>query len=57
MAADRLIDRAMVHAGAAADTAEHFGEIAAEHFGAAVVEDDDMIFLRPVWIARSAGAG
>ena len=56
VAADRVIDRAMVHAGAAADAAQHLLILGAEHRGAAVVEDDDVIFLRPVGIAR-AGAG
>ena len=54
--ADRRVDRAMVHAGAAADAAQHLAELAAEHRGAAVVENDDVIFgrARP---DRRRGAG
>ncbi len=55
--ADRVIDRAMVHAGAAADAAQHVGEIAAQHGRAAVVENDDVIFQRAVGIVRAARAG
>ncbi|MDF2974733.1 MAG: hypothetical protein K0R61_5183 [Microvirga sp.] len=57
MPADRVIDRAMIHAGAAADAAQHLLEGRAEHGGAAVVEDDDVIVLRPVRIRAAAGAG
>ena len=56
MPADRRVDRAMVHAGAAADAAQHVAELAAEHRGAAVVEDDDVILVRPVR-DRRRGAG
>ena len=57
MAADRLIDRAMVHAGAATDAAQHVLEFAAEHRRAAVVEQNDVIFLGPIGIAGAARAG
>ena len=60
MAADRAIDRAMVEAGAAADAAEHVLEIAAEHLAPPVVEQDDVVGVRPVWVAfagRSRGEG
>ena len=57
MAADRAIDRAMVHAGAAADAAQHVLHLGAQHRGAAVVEDDDVIVLRPVEVARPLRAG
>ena len=45
VAADRVIDRAVVHAGAAADAAEHLLILGAEHRGAAVVEDHDVVFV------------
>ena len=48
MAAHRLVDRAVVEAGAAADAAQHVLELGAQHVGAAIVEDDDVVFLRPV---------
>ena len=51
MAADRAVDRAMVHAGAAADAAQHVLHPGAEHRGAAVVEQHDVVLRRPVEIA------
>src|SRR5262245_7449531 len=48
MAADRVIDRAMVHAGTAADAAEHLLERAAEHRRTAVVEDHDVVLAGTV---------
>ena len=48
VAADRAIDRAVVHAGAAADAAQHVLELGAEHRRAAVVEHDDVVLLRAV---------
>ena len=56
MAADRAIDRAIIHAGGAANAAEHILELAAEHAGAAIIHQHDMILLRPVQIARPARA-
>ena len=55
--ADRGIDRAMVEAGRAAQAAQHVLELAAEQLGAAVVEQHDMVLLRPVEIARPARPG
>ena len=57
VAADRLIDRAMVHACAAADAAQHVLELAAQHCRAAIVENHDMIGPRTVGIARPARPG
>ena len=57
VAADRRVDRAMVHAGAAADAAQHLAELPAEHRAAAVVEDNDVILLRPVRIVFAARPG
>ena len=57
MPADRLVDRAVVHAGAAADAAEHVLELGAEHRRAAVVEEDDVVLLGPVEVARPARPG
>jgi hypothetical protein len=45
----------MVHAGAAADAAQHLLEARAEHGGAAVVEDDHVVVLGTVRIGRAAG--
>ena len=57
MAADRAIDRAMVHAGGATDAAQHVLELGAEHRRAAVVHQHHVIFLRPIQIARPPRAG
>ena len=57
VAADRVIDGAMVHARAAADAAQHVLEARAEHGRAAVVEDDDVVLLGPVRVSRAARAG
>ena len=56
MAADRAIDRAMVEAGRAADAAQHVLELGAEHRRAAIVEQHDVVFARPVGIARRGAA-
>ena len=57
VSADRVIDRAMVHAGAAADAAQHLLEARAEHGGAAVVDENHVVVLRPVRVRAAAGAG
>ena len=57
MAADRAIDRAMVEAGAAADAAQHVGELVAEHLAPPIVEQHDVIGGWTVWIAVAARAG
>ncbi len=57
MPADRGVDRAMVEAGGAAQAAEHVLELAAEQFGAAVVEQHDMILLGAVEVGRPARPG
>ena len=57
MPADRAIDRAMVHAGGAADAAQHLLEIRAEHVGAPIVDQHDMVFLGPVQVGRPTHAG
>ena len=57
VAADRVIDRAVVHAGAAADAAQGVLELAAQHVRAPVVEQDDVIRLRPVRVAGPVRAG
>jgi hypothetical protein len=54
MAADLLIDRAMIEAGAAADAAQHVRELGPQQRRAAVVQQHDMEFLGPVEIARPA---
>ena len=56
VAAHRAIDRAMVHAGGAADAAQHVLELAAEHPRAAVVEQDDVV-LAPARRGRPARRG
>ena len=57
VAAHRMIDRAVVHTRAAADTAQHVLKFRAKHIGAAIVEQNNVIFLRPVDIAGAARAG
>ena len=52
----RRIDRAVVHAGAAADAAQHLAELGAQQLRAAVVEDDDVAGLGPVRIAGAPRA-
>jgi len=47
----------MVHAGGAADAAQHLLELGAQHGGAAIVHQHHVIFLRPVQVAGAAGAG
>ena len=54
VAADRAVDRAMVHAGGAANAAQHLLELGAQHCRSAVVDQDDVVFLRPVQVARRA---
>ena len=57
MAADLAVDGAGVQAGAAANAAEGFAIFGiGEDFGSAVVEQDEMEFLGPVFFAGSAGA-
>ena len=55
--ADRAIDRAMVHAGGAADTAQHFLKVGPEHGRPAVIDQHDMVFLRPIQVARPPWTG
>ncbi len=55
--ADRGVDRTMVHARRAANATKHVLELAAEECAAAVVEQHDMILLRPVEILRPPRAG
>src|SRR5262249_32476855 len=57
MDADRLIDRTMIEARAAAYAAQHVLELGAKHIRAAVVEDDDVIFQRTVGIIGAPGTG
>jgi len=51
MAADRHIDRTMVHASTAADTAEHVLKLPAEHAGTAIIQKYNVIFAGAVGIA------
>ena len=55
MAADVLIDRAMVHAGAAADAAQRLADLAAQHVAAAAVDDDEIHALRAMEFAGALG--
>ncbi len=57
VAADRAVNRAVVHAGGAADAAQHVLEVGAQHRGAAVVHQHDVVFVRTVQIARPPRAG
>src|SRR6185437_6553741 len=45
MTADALVHRTMVHAGAAADTAQRLRYVASEHVAAAAVDDDEVHVL------------
>ena len=57
MAPHRLIDRAVIHAGPAADAAEHLLELSAKHVSPAVVEQNHVILLGPVGVANALRAG
>ena len=57
MAADRVIDRAVVHAGTAPNAAQHVAKLARQHRGAAIVEQHHVVFPRPVGIAGATRAG
>src|SRR6516225_8165851 len=54
MAADGVIDGAVIHAGAAANAAQHILELRAEHRRAAIVEDHDMVFAGAIRISSAA---
>ena len=57
MAADLAIDRASVQASAAADTPKGFAILGlGEDFGAAVVQQDEVKFLGPIFFAGAARA-
>ncbi|KGC40077.1 hypothetical protein DP42_5166 [Burkholderia pseudomallei] len=56
MATDRAVHRAMVHARAAADAAQHVAEFAGEHPRAAVVDEHHVVFLRAVEIVAAPRA-
>src|SRR5690606_3593632 len=55
--ANCMIDRAVVHAGTAADAAQQVLELRAQHGGAAIVDQDDMILFRTVRILGPPRAG
>ena len=57
VAPDRMIDRAMIHAGAAANAAQHFLEARAEHGRTAVIKQHHVIVLGSVAVAETARAG
>ena len=46
------INRAVIHAGGAADAAQHFLKFRAEHIGPAIINQHHMIFFRPIQITR-----
>ena len=55
MAADRVVNRAVVEAGTAANTPQHVLKLGADHFTSLVVEQHHVILVRPVqivWAAR-----
>ncbi len=54
--ADVLVDGAVIHAGAAADAAQRVADVAAEHVGAAAVDDDEVHVLRAVELALALRA-
>ena len=51
VAADVLVDGAMVHAGAAADAAQRLADVASQHVGAPAVDDDEVHVLGAVEFA------
>ena len=59
--ANDAVDGTMIHAGAAADTAQHLTERAGQHFCAAIVDEYDMVFIGTVevidsfWAATESG--
>ena len=56
MAADRVVNRAVVEAGTAANTPQHVLKLGADHFAPLVVEQHHVILARPVqivWAART----
>ena len=56
MAADRVVNRAVVEAGTAANTPQHVLKLGANHFTPLVVEQHHVILARPVrvvWAART----
>ena len=53
--ADGAVHGAMVHAGGAADAAEHLLELGAEHGGAAVIDEDDVVLLGAVEVRPGGG--
>ena len=57
MTSDCLINRAVIHARPTSNTSQHVLKTGAEHGGAAVVEDDDVVALGAVDVARAARAG
>ena len=57
MAAEREIDRAMVHAGATADAAQHVGKIRAGQCGTPVVDQDEEGLLGAFRLTRAARSG
>ncbi len=57
VSANRMINRAMVHAGTAANAAQHVLKFGANHARSAIVEQDNMKLFRTVWILLAAGAG
>lgn len=57
MSTDRAINRAMVHAGATPDAAQHLAEFRAEQFRAPVVEQHNMVGFRPIDVAGPAWSG
>ena len=57
VAADGLVHRAVVHAGGAADAAQHVLELAAEQADAAIVDQDEIEMLGAVRVLRPLHAG
>ena len=57
MAADVLVDGAMVHAGAATDAAQGLLHLGAEHRGTAGIHQNHMGLLGAVGIVLAFGAG
>ena len=57
MAADRAVDGAVIHAGAAADAAQHLLRFRAQQCAAAVIQQHHMELFRPIGVFGTARAG
>ncbi len=57
VAADRAVDRAVVHAGGAADAAQHLLELGPQHRRTAIVDQHDVVLIRSIQVVGPPGTG